>query len=199
MSYSGPSNSQPNRSLTSSSRGIEALAHSRPSTTLDGASIALPLLFGFTFMLVVEQLSSSHAHQPHHHHHHHHKPRMGLGHHAARVASPDSIFDVELAGYEDGPDGASGAHERRVAASSSGASTTAETNAESDLPPSAYPITVGLVLHGLADGLALGMSMLSNNEPSSPSYALSLVVFLALAVHKGALPSKARLSPVAPH
>jgi zinc transporter 9 len=67
------------------------------------------------------------------------------------------------------------------------------------LPPSAYPITVGLVLHGLADGLALGMSMLSNNEPSSPSYALSLVVFLALAVHKGALPSKARLSPVAPH
>lgn len=164
---------------------------------LDGASIALPLLFGFTFMLVVEQLSSSHAHQPHHHHHH--KPRMGLGHHAARVASPDSIFDVELAGYEDGPDGASGAHERRVAASSSGASTTAETNAESDLPPSAYPITVGLVLHGLADGLALGMSMLSNNEPSSPSYALSLVVFLALAVHKGALSSKARLSPVAPH
>lgn len=180
MSYSGPSNSQPNRSLTSSSRGIEALAHSRQSTTLDGASIALPLLFGFTFMLVVEQLSSSHAHQPPHH-----KPRMG--HHAAGIASPDSVFDVELAGYEDEPDGVSGAYERRVAASSS--ASTAKTSVESDLPPSAYPITVGLVLHGLADGLALGMSMLSNNEPSSPSYALSLVVFLALAVHKGALPS----------
>jgi zinc transporter 9 len=129
-------------------------------------------------MLIVEQLSSSHAHQPPHHH----RPR---------AASPDSVFDVELAGYEDEPDGVSAPRERRAAASSA-----AKTNVESDLPPSAYPITVGLVLHGLADGLALGMSMLSNNGPSSPSYALSLVVFLALAVHKGTFPLRARHSCV---
>jgi hypothetical protein len=36
----------------------------------------------------------------------------------------------------------------------------------------------------LADGLALGMSMLSSDDSSS-SYGLSLVVFFALAVHKG--------------
>ena len=140
----------------------------------------MPLLFGFTFMLVVEQLSSSHAHE---HHHYKHHPGLHPG-----VASPDSVFDVELAGYEDGADGADGPHhERRASASSSSniASAT-KTNVESDVPPSAYPFTVGLVLHGLADGLALGMSMLSNDE-SSPSYALSLVVFLALAVHKGTL------------
>ncbi len=158
------------------SRGIEALARSRPSTTtLDGSSIAMPLLFGFTFMLIVEQLSSSHAHQQPHHAH---RP----GHYAAGVASPDSIFDVELAGVDGGTDGASAPHERRAAGSSVSAT---KTNLESDLPPSAYPITIGLVLHGLADGVALGMSMLSNDESSSHPYALSLVVFLALAVHKG--------------
>jgi solute carrier family 39 (zinc transporter), member 9 len=47
-------------------------------------------------------------------------------------------------------------------------------------PERAYPLTVGLVMHGLADGLALGVSALSNTETD-----LSLVVFLALIIHKG--------------
>src|SRR5487761_1504596 len=77
--YSAPLAAHPTRTQphldNGLSRGIEALAHSRtPSNALDGASIALPLLFGFTFMLVVEQLSSSHTHQRHHAH----RP----GHHA---------------------------------------------------------------------------------------------------------------------
>jgi len=156
--------------------GIEALARRRPSTnTLDGSSIAIPLLFGFTFMLIVEQLSSFHAH---HQHHHARRPSQ----HAIGLASPDSIFDVELAGLDDGTDGVPlpAPHERRAATSSVSAT---KTNVESD-SPSAYPITLGLVLHGLADGLALGMSVLSNDESSSHPYALSLVVFMALAVHK---------------
>ena len=131
-------------------------------------------------MLVVEQLSSSHAHP-----HPHKRPsRPGHRHLHAGIVPPDSVFDVEL---EDGPDGASGHydHELRVAAASSASA--AKTSVEGDSPPSAYPITLGLVLHGLADGLALGMSMLSNNDSSSSSYALTLVVFLALAVHKGTL------------
>lgn len=89
---------------------------------------------------------------------------------------------MELAGLDGGTDGVLAPHERRAAAS--GVSAT-KTNFESD-PPSAYPITIGLVLHGLADGLALGMSVLSNDESSSHPYALSMVVFMALAVHKGA-------------
>lgn len=153
--------------------GIEALARGRPSTvTLEGSSIAMPLLFGFTFMLIVEQLSSSHAHQ----HHHVRRPsQRALG-----IASPDSIFDVELAGLDDGTDDVPAPHERRTATGSVSAT---KTNFEIDTP-SAYPITIGLVLHGLADGLALGMSVLSNDESSSHPYALSLVVFMALAVHK---------------
>ena len=47
-------------------------------------------------------------------------------------------------------------------------------------PRRAYPLTLGLVMHGLADGLALGVSALSNTETD-----LSLVVFLALIIHKG--------------
>ena len=124
----------------------------------------MPLLFGFTFMLVIEQFSSSHAH-----HHHAHR----LGHHAG-VASRDSVFDVELAGLESEEEDLP--RHRRASA--------ARTNVETDSPPPAYPITIGLVVHGLADGLALGMSVLSSDDSSS-SYSLSLVVFLALAVHKG--------------
>jgi len=46
----------------------------------------------------------------------------------------------------------------------------------------AYPFTVGLVMHGLADGLALGVSALGDTETD-----LSLVVFFALIIHKGSL------------
>jgi solute carrier family 39 (zinc transporter), member 9 len=154
------------------SRGIEALAHSRPTAPLEGTSIALPLLFGFTFMLVVEQLSSPHAH--------HHTRTHRSGHRAiAAAASPDSVFDVELAGSEDDGDVAS----HHQCTSFSG------TNIERDPPSSPYPITIGLVVHSLADGLALGVSVLSSksNNESSTSYGLSFVVFLALAVHKGKL------------
>jgi zinc transporter 9 len=49
----------------------------------------------------------------------------------------------------------------------------------------ACPLTLGLVVHGLADGLALGVSALSA-ESGAPSN-LSFVVFLALLIHKGVL------------
>jgi zinc transporter 9 len=122
-------------------------------------------------MLIIEQLSSP----SHHHHHRVHRPG----------ASPDSVFDVELAALEDEAEhehgGASAPlHARRASA---------DIGVEGDVPvsSSANAITIGLVVHSLADGLALGMSMLSGGDesPSSHSYGLSLVVFLALAVHKG--------------
>jgi zinc transporter 9 len=46
----------------------------------------------------------------------------------------------------------------------------------------ALPVTLGLVVHGLADGMALGVSALDNGQPSRN---LSIIVFLALLVHKG--------------
>lgn len=54
----------------------------------------------------------------------------------------------------------------------------------SETPIPALPLTLGMVIHGLADGLALGVSALPSNDNQS-SGNLSLVVFMALAVHKG--------------
>ena len=168
-------------------RGIEALARSRPSNALDGASIALPLLFGFTLMLVIEQLSSSHAHQRH--------PTHRAEDQHASVASRDDVFDVELAGFDVDEDAVPAPPPRRASVSAG----VAKTNGEGNVLPSAYPITIGLVVHGLADGLALGMSMISTGDSSRP-YSLSLVVFLALAVHKGRFYQEShwRLSPLRP-
>ena len=52
-----------------------------------------------------------------------------------------------------------------------------------DTANGAFPLTFGLVIHGLADGLALGVSSL----PTAPggSLKLSFIIFLALLVHKG--------------
>lgn len=47
--------------------------------------------------------------------------------------------------------------------------------------------TLGLVIHGLADGIALGASSLSDNKQ------LGLVVFLAVLVHKGECASRQSL------
>lgn len=50
----------------------------------------------------------------------------------------------------------------------------------------AYPLTVGLVMHALADGLALGVSFFSGSETShGATSSLSIIVFLALIIHKG--------------
>ncbi|KAJ7928102.1 Zinc/iron permease [Mycena leptocephala] len=49
----------------------------------------------------------------------------------------------------------------------------------------AYPLTFGLIMHGLADGLALGVSSLSAAGAASDSHRdLSFIVFLALIIHK---------------
>jgi len=44
-----------------------------------------------------------------------------------------------------------------------------------------FTLTLGLVLHALSDGLALGSSIVSGAE----SQELSLVIFAALIIHKG--------------
>ena len=60
-----------------------------------------------------------------------------------------------------------------------------EDGLESDRQASSFAhglnATLGLVIHGAADGIALGASSLSGNG------SLGLVVFLAVLVHKGEL------------
>ena len=49
----------------------------------------------------------------------------------------------------------------------------------------AYPLTLGLMVHALADGFALGSS-----ATSPVDRGLSLTVFLALIIHKGVVSSE---------
>jgi len=44
----------------------------------------------------------------------------------------------------------------------------------------AYPLSLGLVVHALVDGYALGVAASDDRSPS-----LSLIVFLAIIIHKG--------------
>src|SRR5258708_7106867 len=48
----------------------------------------------------------------------------------------------------------------------------------------ANPLTLGLVIHSLADGLALGASSGASMEGSISDHPLTLIVFFALLIHK---------------
>ena len=140
-------------------------------------------------MLLVEQLLSGHSHT-----HHEHiilpstesSPRtqksLPLG------GATDVMFDVELGGLEH-PEGIVPEF-IPIPRSSSSSQVNQIHDAlgrSDDTKKRAYPLTLGLVIHALADGLALGSSALANNS-AIPS-GLSLVVFLALIVHKGEFPN----------
>ena len=51
----------------------------------------------------------------------------------------------------------------------------------------AFVLLVGLVIHGIADGLALGVAHVAGSSSGNPNSTLSLVVFFALVLHKGQL------------
>ncbi|KAG8708734.1 hypothetical protein FRC08_018739 [Ceratobasidium sp. 394] len=174
--------------------GIETLTHASNSTSPDSKSnevptqtIALCLLSGFTLMLLIEQLlSSTHQHQP--------APAITR----ATLFDEDDIEQLELGPapgdqYPDptldpDPTPAPGGRMGRRSGSSSRQSSVdlgskrgknalgGESQNEKGGNPNA--ITFGLVVHSLADGLALGASARSGQN------ALEAVVFLAIIVHK---------------
>ncbi|CCM05440.1 uncharacterized protein FIBRA_07659 [Fibroporia radiculosa] len=152
--------------------GIETLAAASLPSELPTSAVALSLLTGFTFMLVVEQLHSTHAHDT----------RVSqLPSSPSHVPKSSAVeFEVEL-----------GELESTEGIESQAARTTATTQPRDISGKTrAYPLTLGLVMHALADGLALGSSALSDtssgsvaSDSAAPSN-LSLVVFFALAIHK---------------
>jgi len=130
---------------------------------LPTSKIAFSLLTGFTFMFLIEQFTS---HSPS-------LPSIPLN----SSGSSDVQFDVDLGELE---------RQEGVGVETAGhisALDTSKRSAGVETQPKrserAYPLTLGLVMHGIADGLALGVSALSNTETD-----LSFVVFLALIIHK---------------
>ncbi|GLB38237.1 putative ZIP Zinc transporter [Lyophyllum shimeji] len=156
--------------------GIETAAKENTARFLTH-TIALSLLFGFTFMLIIEQLVSPHAHS----HSHHHADNLSLHtvkgdpNHKSAVLE----FDAELGDLErdEGVDHPGYPQPRAPAPVPSH-------EVEAPGPTSrAFPLTFGLAVHGLADGLALGASSLAQTGSGGTS-SLPLIVFLALIIHK---------------
>ena len=128
-------------------------------------------------MMLVEQFMSSGDHSHHHHHPHNNGVQQGSVRNSEEAPKPiaEDLEDDELGVQLDELDGGiwhEGNSEARKA----------------EAQKKAFPLTLGLVIHSLADGLALGASALplgEGAEASSAGGGLSIVVFLALIIHKG--------------
>ncbi|TEB30701.1 hypothetical protein FA13DRAFT_1733561 [Coprinellus micaceus] len=139
-------------------------------------TIAVSLLVGFILMLALEQLAipNSHSFQL--------DPSLPTPALYKSIPTEAQVeFDAELMDLERRA-GSSSGHAR----SASGALNSLDLGpAQSSGRQKAFALTVGLVIHSLADGLALGVSSLAKTEVGSIASNISIVVFLALLLHKG--------------
>jgi zinc transporter 9 len=126
--------------------------------------IALCLVIGFTLMLIIEQLISPHSHS---------QPPNDSYSSIPNTAS-DIEFDAEL-----GDIGLVNPSDRRLDPPST--PDTLEASADKER---AFVLLLGLIIHGIADGLALGVAHVAGSS-SGNTNTLSLVVFFALVLHKG--------------
>jgi len=145
-------------------RGIEVLAgtHKDRLESL-GFNIANDLIIGFLLMMVVEHLVAGN---------HNHGPDLTAG------GGTQLESDAELGELETDQNGRSARRASENMHGPAAAQVTAPTKKK------AIPFTIGLIIHGIADGCALGVSALEEAS-SQNSDGLSLIVFLALLLHKG--------------
>jgi hypothetical protein len=128
------------------------------------------------FMLVTEQLlPGAHSHSGSF------IPNSGLL--SPKVSIVEFDADVELAESEEGSGRSPRVTTQRSASTSAQSPTTPRINTVDGfkIPTSGLTLTLGLVLHALSDGLALGSSIASDTG----SRGLSSVIFAALIIHKG--------------
>jgi len=126
--------------------------------------IALCLVIGFALMLIIEQLISPHSHS--------HPPNDSFS------SIPNSTSDVEF-DAELGDIGLGNSADRRNDPPLT--PNTLEASADKER---AFALLLGLVIHGIADGLALGVAHVAGSSSGNPNITLSLVVFFALVLHK---------------
>lgn len=148
-------------------------------------------------MLVLEQLAHAHSGSAHKHH--------ALPMHSRPDSVPGAVtVDAEIDAMEreleaDQQARQNGARRPSTSSTNSMQSMTFIPGDDYDgtsqrSKKAAFPLTLGLVMHALADGLALGSSALTGDgghpahghaEGGGVGEGLSVVVFLALLVHKG--------------
>lgn len=170
--------------------GIETTIRTKDDIKDDmSTSIALPLLLGFLFMLLLDQILSSQASDNHHAHLELKSAGSPLGT-GPRSSQTDTVdFDAELNALER-EEGVTAGGEANVIGngirndnSVNGSHNRPMQSIGTDIASArklAMSRSLGLVVHALADGFALGVSSLTDTV----SRSLSMVVFMALAVHK---------------
>jgi solute carrier family 39 (zinc transporter), member 9 len=146
-------------------RGIETI-YAAHTDELPTGRIALCLVIGFTLMLIIEQLISPHSHS---------QPPID-----SFSFIPNSTSDVEF-DADMGDIGLANPPDRRLDPPLT--PNTLEASADKER---AFVLLLGLVIHGIADGLALGVAHVAGSS-SGDTNTLSLVVFFALVLHKGQL------------
>lgn len=148
--------------------GIETLIEAHPGGETPVTKIALALLVGFAFILLVEHASGAGSHA-------HDADAFVLD--ARRTPPNESVeFDADLDAVERN-DATRGEAGERVDA------TARDKTGSSDGVQPAFALTLGLCMHALTDGLALGVSALSDRHTDYDS-ELPFVIFLALVIHK---------------
>ncbi|RPD62831.1 Zinc/iron permease [Lentinus tigrinus ALCF2SS1-6] len=157
--------------------GVETLVSSTATPAFATPFIGLSLVAGFIFMLAVERLFSHPAHDT--------LPSNSSATQQHRPANVSSVeFDVELGELE---------REQGIPGDSSSRPPVPKPVRDTqENQRRALPLTLGLVVHALADGLALGSAALSESAEDAAAGApeslvpsgLSIIVFLALAIHK---------------
>ena len=159
-------------------RGVETIVLANTSRFFPSTTIALSLIGGFMAMLIIERLISGFSQDSHDHSFH--SPFPSHEDSAAEAPKPVTVqgsshvdFDVELGELE---------RSEGIAQETAQPSTTRLSRFDTDTggKARAYPLTLGLIVHALADGLALGSAAVSPVDTG-----LSFVVFLALLIHKG--------------
>lgn len=158
--------------------GVETVASGEESHRFPTHTVAIALLSGFKFMLLVERIISARSQS--HSHTHVPLPTSESSLEPPRSATNGYVefdADVELGELE---------REQGIAPEidhrPSEHRHIHHQDLDSDGKKKAYPLTLGLVVHALADGLALGSSALANDS-AVPS-GLSVVIFVALLIHK---------------
>lgn len=136
-------------------------------------------------MLVIEQSFGPHSHPSGSDGHHYHGLPL---HNVGGVKEPSSTveFDAELGELEREQNGV------RPSGNSTQSSSARDIDGNgafggAAIRKKAFPLTFGLIIHGLADGLALAASSLAPDKGTNDGAGLSLVVFFALIIHKGIL------------
>jgi len=155
--------------LPALSRGIESIVEANPKEQeLPTGRIAFCLIVGFTLMLIIEQLISPNAHA--------HSMDNGSTFSKLPGSTSEVEFDAELGDLDP-----TGRAPDRPANTPTATTFDGETGSGRER---AFTLLLGLLFHGCADGLALGVANLAKTAPGATN-AVSFVVFLALILHKG--------------